>query len=71
MNKQYNININDIAKFKEIKESSLYKDYINTIVNSPILINIANEHIKNIDISDDIDNIIGKNNTNSKKLNVL
>jgi len=71
MNKQYIISANDVAKFKEIKETSLYKDYINTIVGSPILINIANEHIKNIDITDDIDSIFGKNPTNAKKLNTL
>ena len=71
MNKQYMMSTTDVVKFKEIKESSLYKDYINTIVSSPILINIANEHIKNIDITDDIDGIIGKNGSNSKKLNTL
>jgi len=71
MNKQYIISASDIAKFKEIKESSLYKDYINTIVGSPILINIANEHIKNVDITDEIDAIFGKNPAHSKKLNTL
>lgn len=72
MNKQYNMSTSDINKFREIKESSLYKDYINTIINSPILINIANEHIKNIDITDDIDVLISKSsNASAKKLNTL
>jgi hypothetical protein len=71
MNKQYIISGTDISRFKAIKESSLYKDYINTIIGSPILINIANEHIKNIDITDEIDTIFGKNPTQAKKLNTL
>ena len=70
-NKQYNMSASDITKFKELKESSIYKDYINTIVNSPILINIANEHIRNIDITEDVDSIMSKSTTTAKKLNTL
>lgn len=71
MTKQYNMSTDDTAKFKDIKESSLYKDYINSIVASPIFVNIANEHIKHIDITNDLDDILGKNNSHSKKLNTL
>jgi len=70
MIKQYTMGIEDANKFKDIKESSLYKDYINTIINSPILVNIANEHIKHIDITDDIEDILA-HNSSAKKLNTL
>lgn len=71
ISKQYFMSAEDIAKFKEIKVSSLYKDYINTIVKSPILINIANEHIKNIDITDDVDELLSAKGNSAKKLNEL
>jgi len=70
MNKQYIMSLSDIDKFKKVKESSLYKDYINTIINSPILLNIANDHIKHVDITEDMEFIIGKT-PNAKKLNTL
>jgi len=71
ISKQYSMSADSITKFKEIKETSLYKDYINTIINSPTLLNIANEHIKNIDMTDDIDELISKSHTSAKKLNTL
>jgi len=70
-NKQYSISVNDVKKFKELKNTSLYKVYINNIINSPIFINIANEHIKNIDITEDIEQIMEDDNLTSTKLNKL
>jgi len=71
LNKQYTMSISDVAKFKKLKVSSLYKSYIQNIVNSPILINVANEHVKNIDITDDIEHILSKDSYTPKQLNKL
>jgi len=71
INKQYVMSVADADKFKELKVSSLYKSYINNVVTSPILLNIANEHVKNIDITDDIEHILSKKNMTPKQLNKL
>jgi len=71
INKQYSMSTQDIANFKKLKESSLYKSYINDIINSPILLNVANEHVKNIDITDDVERILSENSLTSKQLNTL
>ena len=69
--KQYIMSVDDIAEFQELKETSLYKDYINTIINSPIFIAIANDHVKNIDITDDIEKIMANGSMTASKFNKL
>jgi hypothetical protein len=71
INKQFAMSSADVKKFNEVKESSLYKDYITNIINSPTYVNMANEHVKNIDISEDVEDIIANNQHPAKKLNTL
>ena len=71
INKQYAITTEDVKKFKDMKQTALYKSYIMNIIDSPILLNIANEHVSNIDITDELDVILNSKNFNAAKLNKI
>jgi len=71
INKQYAITTEDVKKFKDMKQTALYKSYIMNIIDSPILLNIANEHVTNIDITDDIESIMATKGFTAVKLNKI
>ncbi len=71
LNKQYVMSKDDVEKFKQLKNSALYKDYINTVVTSPVLLNVAKEHISNIDITEDIEAILSEKSYTPKQLNAI
>lgn len=50
----YKLTAKDTQKLKEFKKSSAYGTYLKAIKDSPIFVAIVNEHIKNVDISDDV-----------------
>lgn len=50
----YKLSAKDTQKLKEFKKSSAYGTYLKAITNSPIFVAIVNEHIKNVDITDDV-----------------
>jgi len=54
INAQYAMSIEDLKRFDDLKESSAYREYIKTLVGSPIFKKIAEEHIQNIDATNDI-----------------
>jgi hypothetical protein len=65
--KQYILTSDDISEYKKIKKTPIYKEYISSIINSPILLSVVNEHIKDLDIVDDIEDLI-ESGINSKQL---
>lgn len=54
INGQFTLTIDDMTKFKQLKDSVTYRNYIQDIVKSPVYKQVAQEHIDNIDISNDI-----------------
>jgi len=54
INGHFGISVTDIEKFHELKRSAVYSEYMQGIVNSPIMAEIINEHIEGLDVEDDI-----------------
>jgi hypothetical protein len=57
INSEYSMTIKDMETYKEMKDSPMYRDYIQEMINSPIFRMITKEHISDIDISNDIENL--------------
>jgi len=60
INGQFALSLNDMTKFKELKDSVTYRSYIQEIVKSPVYKQVAQEHIDNVDVSEDIAKIKDK-----------
>jgi hypothetical protein len=54
INGYLSLNTKDIEKFEELKRSPMYGDYLQTIVKSPILNKIVQDHIEDLNIASDI-----------------
>lgn len=54
INPGYKISVNDIKEFKTFKKSEAYGSYLKSIAQSPAFIALMDEHINNVDITDDI-----------------
>jgi len=63
INNQYSMSTEDLIEFKDMKKSPMYRDYINSITSSPIMMTIISEHIKNVDCKEDIENLKNKTST--------
>lgn len=50
----FKLSVKDTQKLREFKRSSAYGTYLKAIKSSPIFVTIINEHIKNVDITNDI-----------------
>lgn len=50
----FKLSAKDTQKLKEFKRSSAYGTYLKAIKSSPIFVTIVNDHIKNVDISEDV-----------------
>jgi hypothetical protein len=50
----YALSVQDISKLQEFKKSAAYGMYLKSISNSPAFKIIMNEHVNNIDISEDV-----------------
>jgi len=50
----YYLTTKDFADFKAFKESSAYATYLKSISSSPAFKTIMNEHVNNVDITDDV-----------------
>jgi len=53
----FKLSAKDTQKLKEFKRSSAYGTYLKAIKSSPIFVTIVNEHIKNVDISEDVERL--------------
>ena len=60
INNQYALTIQDIEKFEELKNSILYRDYVLDIINSPVFKMIIKNHVEDIDITNDIEELNNK-----------
>ncbi len=54
LNSHHILSTEDIKKFKEIKDSTMYSDYTQGVFKSPIFSAIATEHIDDVNIASDI-----------------
>jgi len=54
INPGYKISVQDIKELREFKRSEAYSTYLKAISKSPAYISIMDEHINNIDISEDV-----------------
>lgn len=54
INNGYSLSVKDFAEFHEFKKSAAYGAYLKSISNSPAFKTIMNEHIDNVNITDDI-----------------
>lgn len=54
INSQFSLDINTVQEYKKLKKTPMYTDYIKTITSSPIFGSTLSEHIKDIDITEDI-----------------
>ena len=54
INNGFALNVKDFTTFHEFKNSSAYGLYLKSISNSPAFKTIMNEHINNVDITEDI-----------------
>jgi hypothetical protein len=54
INNGYSLSVKDFAEFHEFKKSAAYGAYLKSISNSPAFKTIMNEHIDNINITEDI-----------------
>jgi hypothetical protein len=54
INNGYSLDVKDFAAFHEFKKSSAYGLYLKSISNSPAFKTIMNEHINNVDVTEDV-----------------
>jgi len=54
INLGYTITVKDAEDMKKFKESAAYGSYLKSIASSPAFKAIMNEHIKNVDVTEDI-----------------
>jgi len=48
------LSIEDTKKFKEVKKSPIYSDYLHTVIKSPLMNEIIQEHIEDLDVIEEI-----------------
>ena len=65
INGQFGLSIKDVEKFHELKRSTVYSEYMQSVANSPIMAEIINEHIEELDVKEDIDKLKGMNASSS------
>ncbi|GAG37222.1 unnamed protein product, partial [marine sediment metagenome] len=54
VNSHCSLSIKDMEAYQKMKDSTMYRDYIQDIVHSPLFRVITKEHIKYIDIKEDV-----------------
>ncbi len=54
INGHFGLKTCDISKFKEIKKGAVYGSYVKSVLESPLFSSIKLEHIKDIDITEEI-----------------
>lgn len=54
INSHYSLKISDIAKYKAMKDSAMYRSYVQDIVHSPLFSAITKEHVNDIDVTPEI-----------------
>lgn len=54
INKGYSLSVKDFTEFHNFKKTAAYSSYLRAISGSPVFKSIMNEHIENIDISEDV-----------------
>ena len=57
INPGYKLSVSDIKELKDFKKSEAYSTYLKAISQSPAFVAIMDEHINNVDISKDIDDL--------------
>lgn len=57
INPGYKLSINEIKTLKEFKNSEAYSTYMKSISQSPAFVALMNEHINNVDISSDVEQL--------------
>jgi len=53
----YALNIDDSTKFRELRQSDMYNLYLKSVANSPAYRILIKEHIKDINVAEDIDRL--------------
>lgn len=71
INAQYNMSISDMDKFKEMKNTPMYRDYVQDIVGSPIFRSITKEHIGDVNVTEDIAKLQNDMKLTPTELNAL
>lgn len=71
VNSHFKLSVRDTHDFGEMKDSVMYKDYIRSLIDSPIWSAIAREHIEDIDITDDIKKLMSEAKLTASELNSL